>query len=88
MQFTREFLTKDLGLPYRDEIIAYDEIVGHSRWAVQHELIFAHDGKFYRTHYQRGATESQDDRPWEYEPTVECEEVHQVEKLVKVWEKV
>ena len=35
-----------------------------------------------------GATECQEEYPWDDEPMVECIEVKQVEKLVKVWEKV
>jgi len=41
------------------------------------------------THYSVGATESQWERPWEYEgEEIECTEVHQIEKLIKVWESV
>lgn len=39
-----------------------------------------------RTTYSRGATESQDERPWEYEKTVKATLVREVEKTVKVWE--
>lgn len=65
-----------------------DEIVGKSRWSVEHEVIFKapDDGKFYRANYSRGATEEQSESPWQDEPTVEATEVHQVEKIVKVWE--
>ncbi|OAJ75188.1 hypothetical protein AYJ08_05865 [Brevibacillus sp. SKDU10] len=70
------------------EVIS-DQIVDQSRWSVYHDIIFKWiDGKYYSTGYSVGATECQDERPWEYESEVECVEVHQVEKLVKVWEAV
>lgn len=52
---------------------------------MHYEIVFEHEGKFYRATYSVGATECQDEAPWEYEDKVLCEEVKQVEKLVKVW---
>ena len=84
MKLHKDFLMEELGLPY-DAI--KDTITGTRRWSEDHEIIFAHDGKFYRTHYSQGLTESQDERPFEYSPEeIECEEVELVEKLVKVWQ--
>lgn len=66
-----------------------DTIIDVDRWSIIHEIVFLwKDGKTYRTGYSVGATEHQEERPWEYEDEVECTEVHQVEKLVKVWEPV
>lgn len=48
------------------EIIA-NKIVNHSRWYIIYELIFKKDGKFYQTVYSIGATEQQDEGPFEYE---------------------
>lgn len=64
-----------------------DRIVSTSRWSVHHEVIFQapDDGKFYRAEYSHGATEYQDEYPWEDEPQVEAIEVHQVEVTVKQW---
>lgn len=67
-----------------DQVIE-DTIEEHSRWSVLHNLIFKHEGKCYQTHYSVGATEYQDERPWEYEDEVECTEVKQVEVTVKKW---
>jgi len=78
----------DLDVPFEGECVVEDEIVDTSRWAVQHNVVFEYEGKHYRAWYQRGATEIQDEGPWEYEDTVECTEVHSVEKLVTVWENV
>jgi len=67
-----------------------DDIIENSRWSILHEVIFTYtDGKTYSTSYSVGATEQQDERPWEYdEDEIDCFEVRQVEKVVKVWETV
>jgi len=65
-----------------------DEIVDHTRWAVHHEMVFKKDGKFYKTWYSVGATESQDESPWEYEDEVEAVEVEKYEKTVTAWREV
>lgn len=65
-----------------DDVVR-DEIVGTRRWSIDHEIIFKHEGKLYRTNYSVGATESQDEGPWEYETNgVECTEVEAFEKSV------
>ena len=65
-----------------------DEMIDHTRWSVIHELIF-HDNdtnKFYRNCYSVGATESQDEGPWEYDGhIIESEEVFQVYETVIVY---
>lgn len=84
---------RDMGLPGEapegGEIIS-DRIIGHSRWSVVHEIIwrFAETppGEAWRATYSRGATETQDERPWEHEKTVEATLVREVERTVKVWE--
>jgi hypothetical protein len=65
-----------------------DEIVGKRRWTITHKITFAYEGKYYQALYSEGATEMQDEGPWEYEPEVECTEVQQVERVVKVWEPI
>ena len=79
----KDYLMDELGLPYS---AIKDTITSTSRWSEHHEIIFAHDGRFYRTHYSQGLTESQDESPWEYEQEIECTEVELTEKLVKVWQ--
>lgn len=64
----------------------YDKIVGHGRWSVHHEHVFEFDGKFYLTTYSVGATESQDESPYDWDPDeVECPEVYPVQELVTVY---
>ena len=68
----------------------HDQIIDTGRWSIHHEMIFkAEDGLHYQTHYSVGATEHQDETPFEYDPSeIECEQVEQVEKTVLVWEPV
>lgn len=65
-----------------DEQIVRDTQVGTSRWSIIHELIFKHDGRLYRSKYRVGATEQQDETPWENEDEVTCTEVEAYEKTV------
>jgi len=63
-----------------------------TRWAVAHSMVFKFDGKFYMSSYRVGATEYQDESPYEYDGDgdgmVDCTEVVQVEVLTKVWKAV
>lgn len=81
IQFDRKIL-KEQDLPYS---ALEDKITGHGRWSVVHEIVFELGGKFYRTTYSIGATEMQDERPWQYEDSVTCEEVKRVEKVIQDW---
>lgn len=59
------------------------EIVDTSRWSIMHEAIFRYKDKFYRTCYSVGATESQDERPYEYDADqIECPEVKPVQVTI------
>ena len=57
-----------------------DKLIGTSRWSIQHEIIFQFEEKFYRTWYQVGATEYQDESPWEYDEEITTEEVELISK--------
>ena len=62
-------------------------IVDHRRWAVVYERIFEHEGRFFKTRYNVGATESQDEQHYQYEPDeIECVEVFPVERTITVYE--
>ncbi len=65
-----------------------NEIVDNSRWAIQHRYVGQRisDGKYFQVYYQRGATESQDEQPFEYDKEVEFYEVFPAEKKVIVYE--
>lgn len=58
-------------------------IVDVSRWSIIYDMIFSANGKLYRTTYSKGATEQQEEAPFEYDPEdIECEEVVPQEKTV------
>lgn len=62
------------------------KLTGHSRWSVEYECIFEYGGKHYLTTYSSGATESQDERPYEYQSSpILCPEVVQKEVTVLQW---
>lgn len=76
--FSREYLVGELGLPYdNDGIVINDEIKDTKRWYTVHELTFRDPAtsKVYKCFYSEGATEAQDESPWEYDRVVACEEV-------------
>lgn len=62
-----------------------DKIVGTSRWSLIHEVVFEKEGKFYKTTYSEGATEMQEEGPFEYETEIECVEVELREVTCKKW---
>ena len=49
-----------------------NEITDQGRWSVYHRLVVQRksDGVFFETDYSEGATEQQDENPWEYEDAV------------------
>jgi hypothetical protein len=73
--FTREVLQSILE---EKSAVISDTISGVGRWTVNHTLIFSYNNKLYRTYYRVGATEMQDERPFEYDTTITCQEVEQV----------
>jgi hypothetical protein len=91
-KFAKEIL---IGLIYGDHEddmgVVSDEISFTSRWSIHHEMIFKVNAswpehpqpRFYRTTYSVGATESQDEQPYEYDgDDIECQEVEPYEELV------
>jgi len=48
--------------------IIEDKIVGKRRWSIEYEIVVQRksDGKYFKDGYRRGATEGQDERPYEY----------------------
>ncbi len=76
---------KELDFPWCGDVIE-NNIVDTSRWSIHHEIIFKwKDGKHYRAYYSVGATEMQEEAPWEYDDEVHCTEVELKEVTVKTW---
>jgi hypothetical protein len=79
-------------LAYEDYDASYEvverELVDTSRWSHIYSMVFTFEGKFYRTQYSVGATEQQDESPYEYGPdSIECEEVEPIEVIVVQYRK-
>ena len=85
MKFKKQFL-KDLIYGDCEDYIAEkisDDIISHERWTVVHRMVFKTGGKFYVINYGDGATEQQDQSPFEYEPDpIECVEVEPKEVTI------
>ncbi len=89
MKFKRDWLQDLVWDDVDDAEIMENEIVDTSRWSIHHAVVFKLkcNEKFYQTHYSVGATENQDENPYEYDPDeIECKEVFPVEKTVIVYE--
>jgi hypothetical protein len=68
-----------------------EELCDTSRWSHIYERVYKDltTGKFYSTSYSVGATEKQDERPYEYDgEEVEFVEVKPVEKVIITYETV
>lgn len=87
MEISREEARNMVYEDHEDWVKIEEIPIKQSRWSVLYEGIFQHlpTGKFYQTSWRVGATEMQDESPFEYDDP-ELTEVRQVEKLVKVWE--
>lgn len=73
--------------------ILEDSIIENDRWSILHNLIFSYvddDGiNVYQTSYRVGATEMQDESPFEYDgDLIDCTLMEQVEVTQLVWREV
>jgi hypothetical protein len=91
---TKKFKKEDLqNLVWEDitegfEVIR-DTIEENTRWAILHSMIFKYEDKYYETSYRVGATEQQDERPYEWEDDeIDCYEKVQAEKTVVIYNPV
>ena len=63
-----------------------DNITGTTRWSILHTMIFKYREKFYQSTYLTGATEQQDEQPYEYDAdAIECPEVRAHETTTIEW---
>ena len=85
--FPKKMMQEILWGEVEESTIERDTIVGHDRWSVQHELIFQYKGQLYSCGYSKGATEMQDEAPFEYDnDMIECIMVKPVQKMVTEYE--
>jgi len=64
--------------------VKIDDITGNGRWSIYHDMIFKDIafGRYYLTSYSEGATECQDESPYEHDDEmIECREVEPYEKI-------
>jgi hypothetical protein len=61
-------------------------IIDHTRWSVIYEAVFFHvpSGEHYKFSWSKGATESQDEQPYEYDDFYESVKVER--KIVAIIE--
>jgi len=82
--FSKEFMQNLIGDISK---VLVDEIIEVSRWNITHHLVFKDCGVCYGCYYSVGATELQDESPFEYDgDMIECVVVVPVEKTVIVYE--
>ncbi len=68
-----------------------EKITYNNRWSINYEVIFKDTttGKHYKSFYSVGATEQQDESPYEYANEEEkCFEVELKKVITEVWEDV
>ena len=89
LELTREEALDLLDGDTEEFKIVKEEIVDTTRWSIVHEIIIQRisDGKFFADTYSRGATECQDERPWEYNPP-NFDEVEPVETKIITYVRV
>lgn len=63
------------------------KLVDKNRWSLTYEIVVQRksDGKFFKDYYQVGATENQDESPYEYTDP-DFTEVEKKEKVIFVYE--
>lgn len=64
------------------------QIIDTTRWSIVYEMVVMRvsDGKFFKTKYSTGATESQAEEPYQYAKEAVFTEVVPVEKTIIVYE--
>lgn len=76
MKFQKQFLLDVLDKCNSEAELIENEISERSRWSIHYSVVFKYQDKFYLTIYSAGATEHQDESPFEYsEDEIECTEV-------------
>ena len=87
MKFAKEFLQEAVYDDNDETDTIVNEIIDSTRWSVVYWFVFKYQGKFYGTTYTVGATEQQDEAPFEHDnDVIEVSEVVPVEKTIVVYE--
>ena len=79
MKFNKEFLQDTCG----DKNDVENEVYDTSRWSIHYSRVFKYDGKFYSAPYHVGATEMQEEYPYENdEEEIECPEMEPYQETI------
>lgn len=86
MKFKKEML-QDLSYDDCPDAEKIEEtIIDKTRWSIIYKMIFKFEDKFYLSTYKVGATEQQDECPYEYDSDeIECQEVKAQEVTTIKW---
>lgn len=70
-----------------DYKVIQDDIIDHTRWSVIHNIVIQRlsDGKYFKDSYSDGATEMQDETPYDYDDP-HFEEVFPVEQVTIIYQ--
>jgi len=90
MIFTKEQLQQMVYGDYEEDDkealwLVDSHITGISRWSVDWSGVFSYKGKHYQTFWSVGATECQEEHPFEYDEEKDCDEVVQKKVLTTQW---
>lgn len=61
--YDKRFLLDQLDLP---DACLEEHIIDSDRWSIHYQGVFEYQGRFFKVTWSTGATELQDEGPWEY----------------------
>lgn len=80
MEFPKEVMQELIWDDAEGMELIENEIIDTTRWSIVHRIVFKVEGSYYSTCYSEGATECQDESPFEYDgDMIECDEVFPTE---------
>ena len=86
MKFKRKTLQELVYDEAEDCEVIHKRFSHKSRWSIHYTMVFKFEDKLYQTSYKVGATEQQDEEPYEYEPDeIECPEVEPFEATITLY---
>lgn len=90
VETARELAYGRPGEVYEGFMVVENEMVDTSRWSINHRLVVLNreNSSYWETYYSVGATERQDERPFEWEGEVEFDEVEPVEVIRVEYQRV
>lgn len=85
-KFEKEFLQEALWDAFDELETVRNEITDNGRWSIHHDWVFKYKDRYFQTSYSVGATEMQDESPFEYDGDadglIEVDEVEPYEKTI------